>query len=166
MTTIAERTKFPQVLLIDDCRGDAILIRMAFKRAELPGNITVAATAEIGFKILRHEGQYADAPCPDLILLDLNLPQMRGSDFLTLAKADPVLRIIPVIVMSSSKAETDLLTTYKAYANGFITKPSLPSDYDRMVEIIEDYWFQLVQTPSTHQPVPPDSRDHETTPAT
>ncbi|ESQ75332.1 response regulator [Asticcacaulis sp. AC402] len=153
MTTVAERTKFPQVLLVEDNRGDAILIRKAFERADVPGRVTVADTAEMGLKILRQGGDYAQAPRPDLILVDLNLPYMSGSEFLTQVKTDPDLRVIPAIVMSSSKAETDLLDAYKAYANGFVTKPFTRDDYDRVVSSLEDYWFQFIETPDPRRSV-------------
>ena len=150
MSTIVERTRFPQVLLIEDNRGDAILVQRAFKRAEIPGNVTIAPTAEIGLSILRREGGFVATPYPDIILLDINLPYMGGAEFLELVKADPDLRLIPVIVMSSSDAERDLMETYKAYANGFVIKPFAPQDYDQVIATIEDYWFQMAQTPKTH----------------
>jgi len=166
MTTISERTKFPQVLLIDDSRGDAILIRLAFRWAKVPSNISVAATAEIGLKILHRQGAYDATPFPDLILLDLNLPLMQGGEFLTLVKADSVLRLIPVIVMSTSDAESDLRATYGTYANGFITKPSTPADCERVISAIENYWFEVVQTPEVQQPASPEPQDRETVPTT
>ena len=150
MSTIAERTKLPQVLLIEDNRGDALLMRMAFKNAEMPSHVTVAETAEIGLSILRREPAYADSPCPDIILLDLNLPHMRGSEFLGLVKADPELRMIPIVVLSSSNAEKDLTATYANYVNGFVIKPFSLDDYADVVKNLEDYWFKQVETlPST-----------------
>jgi CheY-like chemotaxis protein len=146
MSTIAERTQLPQVLLIEDNRGDALLMKLAFKAAELPTQVTVAETAEIGLGILRREPRYADIPCPDIILLDLNLPHMRGSEFLALVKADPDLRKIPVIVLSSSNAEQDLAATYANYVNGFVIKPFSLDDYGDVVNHIEDYWFKYVET--------------------
>ena len=82
MTTVAERGRFPHVLLIEDNLGDAVLIRLAFKKAQLPGKITIAGMAETGLAILRGEGEYAQTGRPDIILLDLNLPQMHGLTFL------------------------------------------------------------------------------------
>ena len=146
MSTIAERTKLPQVLLIEDNPGDALLMKLAFKNAEMPSFVTVAATAEIGLGILRREPAYLDTRCPDIILLDLNLPQMRGSEFLALVKADPHLRMIPVIVLSSSNAEKDLAATYANYVNGFVIKPFSLDDYADVVKNIEDYWFKYVET--------------------
>ena len=166
MTTIAERTKFPQVLLIEDNHGDALLVQRAFKKAAIPGNVVVARTAEIGLSILRREGGFARGPYPDIVLVDVNLPYMGGSDFLKVIKADAELKLIPVIVMSSSKAELDLLATYEAYANGFVTKPFIPSEYDHVIKIIEEYWFQLNETPEVHTPVPSNTREQATSPIT
>ena len=166
MTTIAERTKFPQVLLIEDNHGDALLIQRAFKKSAIPGNVVVARTAEVGLSILRREGGFARGPYPDIVLVDVNLPYMGGSDFLKVIKADAELKLIPVIVMSSSKAELDLQATYKAYANGFITKPFIPGEYDQIIKTIEEYWFQLNETPEVHTPVPSNAQEHETSPMT
>ena len=146
MSTIAERTKLPQVLLIEDNPGDAQLMKLAFKNAEMPSFVTVAATAEIGLGILRREPAYLDTRCPDIILLDLNLPRMGGSEFLALVKADPHLRMIPVIVLSSSNAEQDLAATYANYVNGFVIKPFSLDDYADVVKNIEEYWFKYVET--------------------
>jgi len=146
MSTIAERTKLPHVLLIEDNRGDALLMRLAFKNAELPSHVTVAETAEIGLAILRREAAYHGTPCPDIILLDLNLPHMRCNEFLAQVKADPDLRMIPVIVLSSSNAEKDLDETYANYVNGFVIKPFSLDDYSDVVKNIEDYWFKYVET--------------------
>lgn len=165
MTTIAERTKFPQVLLIEDNHGDAILVQRAFKAAAIKGSVTVARTAEIGLSILRREGGFANGQYPDIILLDINLPYMGGSQFLEIVKADPELRLIPVIVMSSSKAEIDLQETYKAYANGFVTKPFIASEYDQVIKTIEEYWFQLNETAEVRDSIPPKAQEKEIMPA-
>ncbi|EGF92762.1 response regulator [Asticcacaulis biprosthecium C19] len=141
--------------MIEDNHGDALLVQRAFKKAAIPGNVTVAPTAEIGLCILRREGGFSHTPYPDLILLDVNLPYMGGGEFLELVKADPELRLIPVIIMSSSKAERDIQSTYKTYANGFVIKPFIAHEYDDVIKSIEDYWFQLNETPETHAPVPP-----------
>lgn len=152
MSTISERTRFPQILLIEDNRGDALLMKLAFRKAEIPGQVTVASSAEMGLGILRREPAYADQPCPDIILLDLNLPHMGGREFLGLVKADKLLRLIPVVVLSSSNAEKDLSASYNSYVNGFVVKPFSLDDYTDVVKSIEDYWFNLVQTQPWHGP--------------
>ncbi len=152
MTKVSERVRSARVLLVEDNRGDAVLTRRAFKRASLPSEITVAETGEQGLSILRREGEHADAPRPDIILLDLNLPYMHGQEFLSVVKADPSLRRIPVIVLSSSSAESDVSTCYDRHANGYITKPVTTDTYDDIVSKIEQYWFNLMQLPSDMSP--------------
>jgi CheY-like chemotaxis protein len=147
MTRLNERDRSAQVLLIEDNRGDAVLTRRAFKRARIANDITVAESGEKGLSILRREGQYADAPRPDIILLDLNLPYMHGRDFLSTVKDDPALRRIPVIVLSSSSADTDISAAYARHANGYITKPISSDTYDNVVSRLESYWFELMQLP-------------------
>ncbi len=156
MSTISERTNRPQVLLVEDNTGDAILMKRAFGRADVPPSLTVASTAEIALKRLRHEGEYDTTALPDLILLDLNLPKMRGHAFLAQVKADPILRPIPVVILSSSSAVDDLAQAYNDFANGFVIKPIRLEDYDNIVSIIEDYWFGLMQTlPHADIAIPP-----------
>lgn len=147
MTKMTERPRSAQVLLIEDNHGDAVLTRRAFRRARMANEITVADTGEKGLSILRREGEFAAAPRPDLILLDLNLPHMHGRDFLTQVKTDPDLKRIPVVVLSSSAADTDIIGAYDRHANGYITKPITTETYDDIVERVEQYWFGLMQLP-------------------
>lgn len=146
MSTIAERTNLPQVLLVEDNSGDATLMKLAFRHASMPAHITVESSAELGLKMLRRQDEFAGKALPDIILLDLNLPKMHGLEFLARVKADEALRNIPVVVLSSSNAERDLASAYQAYANGFVVKPISLDDYDNLAQVIEDYWFGLMQT--------------------
>ncbi len=152
MTKMTERARSAQVLLIEDNHGDAVLTRRAFRRARMPNEITVADTGEKGLSILRREGEFATAPRPDLILLDLNLPHMHGRDFLAQVKTDPDLKRIPVVVLSSSAADNDVVGAYDRHANGYITKPITTETYDDIVERIEQYWFGLMQLPPDRAP--------------
>ena len=147
MTKVTERSRAAQVLLIEDNRGDAVLTRRAFRRASLPNEITIAETGEVGLDILRRQGEHGEAPRPDIILLDLNLPHMHGQDFLKEVKSDPDLRQIPVIILSSSSADSDVAICYDRHANGYITKPVTNDTYDEIVSKIEQYWFGLMQLP-------------------
>ncbi len=147
MTKVSERSRSAQVLLIEDNHGDAVLTKRAFRRSGMPSEITVAETGEKGLSILRQEGEHADAPRPDIILLDLNLPYMHGQDVLKAVKEDPALRRIPVIVLSSSSADSDVAGCYDRHANGYITKPITTDTYDEIVARIEQYWFGLMQLP-------------------
>jgi CheY-like chemotaxis protein len=150
MTRIADRARAAQVLLVEDNRGDAVLTRRAFRRANLASDIMVAETGEKGLSILRREGEHADAVRPDLILLDLNLPHMHGQAFLQTVKEDPDFKRIPVIVLSSSSADMDVTASYDHHANGYITKPLTAETYDDIVTRIEQYWFTLMQLPPDH----------------
>jgi CheY-like chemotaxis protein len=152
MTRITERERPPQVLLVEDNRGDAVLTRRAFKRANIASDIVVAETGEKGLSILRREGEHADAARPDIILLDLNLPHMHGQDFLQTVKTDPAFKRIPVIILSSSSADKDVIGSYDRHANGYITKPVTTETYDDIVARIEQYWFTLMQLPPDQAP--------------
>ena len=152
MTKIMDRLRLAQVLLVEDNRGDAVLTRRAFRRGSQATEITVAETAETGLSILRRQGEHADAPRPDIILLDLNLPHMHGQDFLSEVKTDPNLRRIPVIILSSSSADRDVIACYDRHANGYITKPVSTDTYDDIVNKIEQYWFGLMQLPPDNAP--------------
>ncbi len=147
MSKVSERARSAQVLLVEDNHGDAVLTRRAFRRARIASEITVAETGEKGLSILRREGEFADAPRPDIILLDLNLPHMHGQDFLSAVKTDPNLKRIPILVLSSSAADSDVTGCYDRHANGYITKPINSATYDDIVERIEQYWFTLMQLP-------------------
>jgi len=153
MTKLNERARSARVLLIEDNRGDAVLTRRAFRRSRIENEITVAESGEKGLSILRREGEFSDAPWPDLILLDLNLPFMNGRDFLSTIKDDPDMRRIPVIVLSSSSADSDINACYERHANGYITKPVSSDTYDNVVSHIESYWFELMQMPPD-EPIP------------
>ena len=149
MTTIAERGQFPHVLLVEDNKGDATLITLAFRKAEYPSKISTAETGEAALAMLAREGQYALAAAPDIILLDLNLPRMHGLEFLKRIKSDPRLALIPVIVLSSSDAESDMAASYLGHAAGFVTKPICLDDYDEIVATLGTYWFKIMQTVAT-----------------
>jgi chemotaxis family two-component system response regulator Rcp1 len=153
--TIEARGRPAQLLLVEDNYGDVLLTREAFRGAKLSNNLSVAGDGEEALSMLRREGCHAGQPTPDVILLDLNLPRMDGREVLQAIKADPELRRIPVIVLTSSKAEVDILKTYDLGANGYIVKPVT---FDRLQEIvasIESFWFTVVvlSTTSVCEPV-------------
>jgi CheY-like chemotaxis protein len=147
MTPIAQRARDARVLLIEDNRGDVVLTQRAFKRASIPNQITVAETGEKGLSILRREGEFADAKLPDIILLDLNLPYMNGREFLDIVKSDPALKRIPVLVLSSSRADNDIVSSYNLHANGYIAKPLGNERYEDIVARVEQFWFNLNLSP-------------------
>ena len=146
--TISTVGRTAELLLVEDNYGDVLLTREAFRSAKVANNLSVAGDGEEALRMLRREGDYADHPRPDLILLDLNLPRMDGRAVLQAVKADPALRTIPVVVLTSSKADIDILKSYELKANGYIVKPV---DFDRLREIVaslESFWFTVVVLPT------------------
>lgn len=138
-----------EILLVEDNAGDILLTQEAFRSGKLANNLTIARDGEQAIAIVRKETPYQDSPTPDIILLDLNMPKMDGREVLRTLKSDPVLCQIPVIVMSSSEAEIDILKSYELQANAYIAKPI---DFDHLklsVEQIQDFWFSLVILPTT-----------------
>jgi chemotaxis family two-component system response regulator Rcp1 len=142
--TIEARGRAAELLLVEDNYGDALLVREAFQSAKIRNNLSVANDGEEALAMLWRNGEHAAHPAPDLILLDLNLPGMDGREVLQTIKNDPLLKRIPVIVLTSSKAEIDILKTYDLRANGYIVKPVT---FDRLQEIVaslETFWFSVV----------------------
>ena len=136
------------VLLVEDNIGDVRLTQEALKEGKLKVNLTVAKDGMEAMEILQHQNGQSDTPRPDLILLDLNLPRKDGREVLKEIKDDKNLMRIPVVVLTTSEADSDILTTYGLHANCYITKPV---DMDRFVEIVkmlEEFWFTIVRLPS------------------
>jgi CheY-like chemotaxis protein len=145
--TIEARGRPAELLLVEDNYGDVLLVREAFRSAKIRNNLSVAGDGEEALSMLRQQGAHADAPTPDLILLDLNLPRMDGREVLQAIKNDPRLQRIPVIVLTSSKAEIDILKTYELRANGYIVKPVTFERLQEIVASIETFWFTVVVLP-------------------
>jgi two-component system, chemotaxis family, response regulator Rcp1 len=141
-----------EILLVEDNPGDVELTMAALRRAKMTNRPIVATDGEEALAALRNEGAYASAPRPDLILLDLNLPKKSGVEVLAEIKQDPSLRSIPVVVMTSSKAEEDVVRTYDLHANCYVTKPVDLDQFRNVVRSITEFWFALVRLP-TNDPV-------------
>lgn len=137
-----------QVLLVEDNPGDVRLTKEALKEGKLLNELTVVGDGVEALSFLRKEGKYADALQPELILLDLNLPKKDGREVLAEIKADPRLRRIPVVVLTTSSAEEDILKIYDLHANCYITKPVDLEQFMRVVKSIEDFWVSVVKLPS------------------
>ncbi len=146
---LMDRGRPAEVLLVDDSRGDAVLAQRAFKELPVPTTVTIASTGEIALEILRQQGEYAGNVLPDVILLDLILPQMSGMDVLEAIKTDPRLKHIPVIVMSSSGAGQNILKAYREYANAYLVKPVDMQQYRTTIAMIEKFFFGLATLPAT-----------------
>jgi chemotaxis family two-component system response regulator Rcp1 len=136
------------ILLVEDSPGDVRLTIEALKEGKVNNRLTVASDGVEAMAVLRREGPHADAPRPDLVLLDLNLPKMDGREVLAQIKADESLRRIPVVVLTTSKAEEDILRSYNLHANCYITKPVDLDQFITVVKTIEDFWFSIVKLPS------------------
>lgn len=136
-----------QILLVEDNPGDVYLIRHAMNHGTVPRSIDVVGDGEAALAYLRHRGRFRGAPRPDLIVLDLNLPRVDGRTVLAELKQDPALMTIPVVILSSSRAPSDIDNAYEHHANCFLTKPSELSEYLDLVRAIEDYWLGCVALP-------------------
>ena len=137
-----------EISLVEDNPGDVRLTQEALNDGKVRNNMHVAEDGVEAVAFLRREGKYADAPRPDLILLDLNLPKKDGREVLAEIKTDEDLKRIPVVVLTTSKAEQDIFRAYDQHANCYITKPVDLDQFITIVKGIEDFWFTIVKLPS------------------
>lgn len=135
------------ILLVEDNPADRRLVQEALKENGIECGLNVAPDGVEALRYLRREDIYADAPQPDLILLDLNLPKMSGREVLQEIKADTALRQIPVVVMTTSQAEEDILKVYGLNGNCFVTKPVDLDEFLRLIHVIGTFWFSVVRLP-------------------
>jgi CheY-like chemotaxis protein len=133
---------------VEDNPGDVRLTKEAMRESKVIVNLSVAPDGEEALAFLRKEGAYQNAPRPDLILLDLNLPRKDGREVLAEIKVDDDLRRIPVVVLTTSRAEEDILRTYNLHANCFITKPVDLDQFITVVGSISEFWFSVVRLPT------------------
>jgi chemotaxis family two-component system response regulator Rcp1 len=136
-----------EILLVEDNPGDVRLTREALNEAKVRNSLSVAGDGVEALAFLRREGINSGAPRPDIVLLDLNLPRKDGRQVLAEVKADPELRRIPVVILTTSKAEEDILKTYDLHANCFITKPVDFDQFVKVVKSIEHFWLSIVTLP-------------------
>ncbi|MDO8209899.1 response regulator [Conexibacter sp. CPCC 206217] len=135
------------VLLVEDDPGDTLMIREAFEDNKVRNTLACVKDGVEAMQYLRREGEYADAPRPDLVLLDLNLPRKDGREVLAEIKGDDRLSTIPVVVLTTSQAEEDVLRSYRLHANAYVTKPV---DFDRFIEVvrqIDEFFVTVVKLP-------------------
>ena len=135
------------ILLVEDNEGDVVLTLEALKEAKLKNKISVVRDGEQALAFLYKEGIYAHEDIPQLVLLDINLPKIDGKEVLGRIKSDPDLKKIPVVILTTSSSEKDILEAYNNYANCYITKPV---DLDKFIDVIhtvEDFWISIVQLP-------------------
>ncbi|HYB19381.1 MAG TPA: response regulator [Thermodesulfobacteriota bacterium] len=142
-----ENAKEIQILLVEDNPGDVRLTVEALKDGKIHNHLNVASDGEEALAFLRRQGQYAHAPRPDLILLDLNLPKKDGREVLKEIKQEKNLKRIPVVILTTSTAEKDIIKTYDLHANCYINKPVDFDQFTSVVKSIEDFWFTVVKLP-------------------
>lgn len=142
--TESPQERVARILLVEDNPGDILLTRHALKQAKIVNSLTIAMTGEQGLLMLNKEGPYSVMELPDIILLDLNLPGISGHEVLKTVKNDKKLSHIPVIILSSSYAESDIKKTNKARVDGYLTKPLNVDHFSKMLHTIESLWFRIV----------------------
>ena len=136
-----------KILLVEDNPADVRLTLEALKEERIHNNLLVAEDGVEALDILQQKGKYADESLPDIVLLDLNLPRKDGRDVLKQIKTDNRLKRIPVVVLTSSEAETDIVKAYDYYANCYITKPVDWNQFKTIIKTIENFWFTIVKLP-------------------
>jgi CheY-like chemotaxis protein len=137
-----------EVLLVEDDPGDVLMTKEAFEDYKLRNKLHVVTDGAEAMEFLRRQGEHADAPRPDLVLLDLNLPRMDGREVLQAIKSDPDLASIPVVILTTSEAEEDVLRSYSLHANAYVTKPV---DFDRFIQVvrqIDEFFVSVVRLPT------------------
>ena len=146
--TVKTEVKVIDILLVEDNPGDRRLTVEALKEAKIRNELYEVDNGVEAMAFLRKEGKYDAAPRPDLILLDLNLPKMDGREVLREIKEDVHLKSIPVVILTTSEAEEDIIKTYESHANCYITKPVDLDQFIRVVKSIENFWLTIVQLPT------------------
>jgi CheY-like chemotaxis protein len=136
-----------EILLVEDSPGDVRLTIEALKEANVRNRLNVVSDGVEAMEYLRREGKYSNAPRPDVVLLDLNLPRKDGRKVLAEIKEDPDLKVIPVVVLTTSRADEDILKAYEHHANCYITKPVDFQQFLHVVQSIEDFWLSVVRLP-------------------
>jgi CheY-like chemotaxis protein len=136
------------VLLVEDDEGDILMTREAFEFHKIRNRLHVVTDGEQALHFLRQTGPHADAPRPGLILLDVNLPRLSGIEVLAELKQDPELAVLPVVMLTTSQAEEDILRSYKLHANAYVTKPVDFDNFIGAIRQIDDFFLSLVKLPS------------------
>lgn len=144
--------QFVEILLLEDEPSDAYLVKIALKESKVLAHLHHVVDGREGLDFLNRAEKYVDAPRPDLIFLDLNMPRMNGSEFLVAIKADERFKGIPVVVLTTSDVETDVVSSYQLGATSYITKPMDMPQFIGAIQQIGEYWFSLVRLPQGYKP--------------
>ncbi len=142
------KSKPIDILLVEDNPGDIRLTQEAFKDGKIKNDLNVVMDGEEAIYYLKKTGQYANVSTPDIILRDLNLPKKDGREVLAEIKDDPLLKLIPVIILTTSSAQSDILNTYSHHANCYIMKPVDFNQFINVIRTIEDFWLTIVKLPA------------------
>jgi chemotaxis family two-component system response regulator Rcp1 len=140
-------TRMIRVLLVEDNRADARLIMEVFKDEKIMVDVEIVRDGEAAMSFLHHEGEYENATCPDLIILDLNLPRKDGREVLSELKEDPLLKSIPVVILTTSQSEEDILKSYNLQASCYVTKPIDLEQFTKIIKSLDEFWFSAVRFP-------------------
>lgn len=151
MSSTSEKGDFIEVLLVEDSPGDVRLTQEAFREANRSIHMHVASDGVEAMAFLRREGIHANAPRPDIILLDLNLPRMDGREVLAHIKDDDNLKTIPTVILTTSVAEVDIATSYELRANSYLSKPVQLDEFQNLVKSINDFWMTKAKLPPKGQ---------------
>ena len=147
MTVTIPATRPIEILLVEDNEPDVILTQEAFEEARVANHLHVARDGVEALEFLRRQGPHAQAPRPDVMLLDINMPRKNGLEVLEELKADPELRSIPVIVLTTSQAEEDILRSYQSHASSYVVKPVGFENFFQAIRAFEGYWLSFVRYP-------------------
>jgi two-component system response regulator len=146
---LSTRAEPIEILLVEDSPSDVDLTREALEDTKVHNNLSVVGDGVEALAFLRREGEFVNAPHPDLILLDLNLPKKGGREVLSEIKSDPILRRIPVVVLTTSEAEQDIIESYNLHANCYVRKPVDLDAFIHVVRSIDNFWLAIVKLPPT-----------------
>lgn len=135
------------ILLVEDNPADARLTEEGLKMARVLNRLYVVEDGEEAVAFMRQEGAYAEVPRPDIVLLDLNLPKLDGREVLAIVKSDPELEHIPVVVLTSSEADVDILKAYRAKANAYVKKPVMFEEFLSTLKVFDEFWLSVVKLP-------------------
>ena len=149
--TFESPSKPIDIMLVEDNEGDVRLTKEVLRDSKIRNNLIIASNGEEALACLRNVGKYASTARPDLILLDLNLPVKDGREVLAEIKNDPDFKRIPVVILTTSKAEEDILKTYNLHANCYVTKPVDLEQFVKVVKSLEDFWLAIVKFPNHKQ---------------
>ena len=146
--TVGPGARPVRILLVEDSPGDVNLTREGLRTAKVANDLSVVGDGEAALDFLRRQGEHVDAPEVDLVLLDLNLPKRDGREVLAEIKSDEALKHLPVIVLTTSADEEDVLRSYRLHANAYVTKPVAFADFLETLQLLEGFWLQVVWLPS------------------